>query len=56
MLNQLSEDPLVSIEYLAVCDAQTLEPLHHVKGRVVLLVAICLINVRLIDNVVLRVP
>lgn len=56
MLNQLSGEPLVSIEYLAVCDAQTLEPLHHVKGRVVLLGAICLSNVRLIDNVVLRVP
>lgn len=56
MLDRLSRESRVSVEYLAVCDAQTLEPLHHVKGRVALLGAISLNNVRLIDNIVLRVP
>ena len=40
----------VHVEYLAVCDANTLEPLTQVQGTVVLLGAIRMGNVRLIDN------
>ena len=40
----------VHVEYLAVCDANTLEPLTQVLGTVVLLGAIRMGNVRLIDN------
>lgn len=40
----------VKVEYLAVCDAKTLDPLTRVKGKVVLLGAIQIGNVRLIDN------
>ena len=43
-------EPLAREEYLAVCDAQTLEPLRRVRGRVVLLGAVRLGGVRLIDN------
>lgn len=44
----------VSVDYLAVCDAQTLEPLKRVAGRAVLLGAIRIGPVRLIDNVLVR--
>ncbi len=47
MLGKASD---VHVEYLAVCDANTLEPLTQVQGTVVLLGAIRLGNVRLIDN------
>jgi pantoate--beta-alanine ligase len=40
----------VKIEYLAVCDAKTLEPLTCVRGEAVLLGAIQIGNIRLIDN------
>ena len=44
----------ISVDYLAVCDAQTLEPLKRVDGQAVLLGAIRIGTVRLIDNVLLR--
>lgn len=43
----------VSIDYLAVCDARTLEPLKRVDGQAVLLGAIRIGPVRLIDNVLI---
>ena len=50
----LAREPLLTPEYLAVADAQTLQPLDgYVPGRaVVLCVAAHLGGVRLIDNVV----
>jgi pantoate--beta-alanine ligase len=47
----VASEPMVTIEYLAVCDPQTLEPLARVMKRAVLLGAIRLGRVRLIDNV-----
>ena len=44
----------VKVEYLAVCDAETLEPLTSVKGRVVLLGAIQIGAIRLIDNLLVK--
>ena len=44
----------VKVEYLAVCDAETLEPLTSVKGRVVLLGAIQTGAIRLIDNLLVK--
>jgi len=46
----------VKIEYLAVCDAKTLEPLTSVKGEVVLLGAIQIGKIRLIDNLLVKRP
>jgi pantoate--beta-alanine ligase len=46
----------VHVEYLAICDAQTLEPLTRVRGPVVVLGAIKLGTVRLIDNQLLHGP
>ena len=46
----------ITVENLAVCDAETLEPLMRVKGEVVLLGAIQLGNIRLIDNLLVKMP
>lgn len=46
----LGNSPDVHVEYLAICDADTLEPLTQLQGKVVLLGAIKLGKVRLIDN------
>jgi pantoate--beta-alanine ligase len=46
----------VHVEYLAVCQADNLEPLTQVQGKVVLLGAICLGNIRLIDNRLVHCP
>lgn len=47
--------PKIAVDYLAVCDAQTLAPLKRIKGEAVLLGAIRLGQVRLIDNILVRV-
>ncbi len=46
----------LTIDYLAVCDPYTLEPLSTVTSRVVLLGAVRLGPVRLIDNVLVTAP
>jgi pantoate--beta-alanine ligase len=43
------------IDYLACCEARTLEPLTQVQGNVVLLGALRIGNVRLIDNLIVSV-
>jgi len=50
MREVVSREPAVTIEYLAVCDPVTLDPLDRVTGRAVLLGAVRLGSVRLIDN------
>lgn len=47
----LNGQPAIRIDYLAVCDPDTLEPLHRIERRAVILGAIRLGSVRLIDNV-----
>ncbi len=46
----------ISVEYLAVCDAKTLDPLKSVRGEVVLLGAIQIGSIRLIDNMLVKLP
>lgn len=46
----VSQEVALTIDYLAVCDPHTLEPLSSVVSRVVLLGAVRLGSVRLIDN------
>ena len=46
----------IDVEYLAVCDANNLEPLTLVKGSMVLLGAARLGNIRLIDNMLVNAP
>jgi pantoate--beta-alanine ligase len=50
MRKVLGEEPAVRIDYLAVCDPRTLEPLGRTGRQAVILGAIRLGSVRLIDN------
>jgi pantoate--beta-alanine ligase len=59
MVRLIQQEPLIAIDYLAVCDPETLEPLHRIKRKAVLLGAIrvgeattarTVRTVRLIDN------
>ncbi len=54
MKRMLGRKTGISVDYLAVCDAQTLEPVKRVQGRVVLLGAIRIGKVRLIDNLLVK--
>ncbi len=50
MQRVVSSESRARLEYLAVCDPETLEPLRRVTGKAVLLGAIRIGRVRLIDN------
>jgi pantoate--beta-alanine ligase len=50
----LGGEAAIGIEYAAVCDAETLEPLERIDRQAVILGAIRLGSVRLIDNVLAK--
>ena len=54
VLMKLADEPLVQIDYVSVCDPDSLEPLTRIIGKVVLLGAIRLGPVRLIDNLLVK--
>ena len=54
MAKVLEAGPGLAVDYLACCDARTLEPLSHLRGTVVLLGAIKVGGVRFIDNLIVR--
>lgn len=56
MTQVLRRESAAAVDYLAVCDPDTLTPLESVSDRAVLLGAIRIGNVRLIDNVLVRRP
>ena len=56
MAQVVTQKPTISIDYLAVSDPFTLEPVSLVASKVVLLGAIRLGSVRLIDNLLVAVP
>ncbi|MBX3332200.1 MAG: pantoate--beta-alanine ligase [Nitrospira sp.] len=51
MAQVIEKEPAITIDYLAVCDPATLEPLSSVMRQAVLLGAVRLGSVRLIDNI-----
>jgi len=53
---KIASMPNATIDYLAVCDAGTLEPVKVAKGDIVILGAIRIGKVRIIDNLLLRIP
>ena len=55
MENVLAKWKSLKIDYLAVCDARSLEPLTKAKGNMVLVAAVRLGHVRLIDNMLVKV-
>jgi len=54
MRKVLEAQPAIRIDYLAICDPDTLEPLDRIDRQAVILGAIRLGSVRLIDNVLTR--
>jgi pantoate--beta-alanine ligase len=54
MRKVLGGEPSIRIDYLAICDRDTLEPLDRIDRQAVILGAIRLRSVRLIDNVLVR--
>lgn len=52
----LNQERHVTVDYLACCDALTLDPLPRLQGKVVLLGAIRIRKIRLIDNLILQIP
>ena len=56
MVQVIKKEPALTIDYLAVCDPSTLEPLYVVGSRVVLLGAVRIGSVRLIDNLLVISP
>ncbi len=56
MVKVIKTEPLARIDYLTVCDPETLERISRVEDRGVLLAAIRIAGVRLIDNLLVRVP
>jgi pantoate--beta-alanine ligase len=52
MTTVVEQEPALTVDYLAVCDPRTLDPLSSVASRAVLLGAVRLGVVRLIDNLV----
>ena len=51
---RIGQEPLVAVQYLEVCDADTLEPLQRIERKAVIAVAAVVGRTRLIDNVIVE--
>ncbi|MGH7148555.1 MAG: pantoate--beta-alanine ligase, partial [Nitrospiraceae bacterium] len=56
MRQTIEQAPTIRVEYLAVCDPDSLEPLSIVTTRAVLLGAVRIRSIRLIDNLLVKMP
>ena len=56
MWQTIEQAPRIQVEYLAVCDQDSLEPLSVVADRAVLLGAVRIGSIRLIDNLLVNMP
>jgi pantoate--beta-alanine ligase len=56
MRQTLEREPTIHVEYLAVCDPDSLEPLPVVATHMVLLGAVRIGSIRLIDNLLVKTP
>ena len=55
MARVVATEPLATVDYLAVCDPTTLDPLSTLHRRAVLLGALRIGTVRLLDNLLIAV-
>jgi pantoate--beta-alanine ligase len=51
---ELHDEPLAVLEYVAICDVETLEPLEQIHNSALLALAVTIGKARLIDNKILR--
>jgi pantoate--beta-alanine ligase len=56
MRKTFEQAPTIHVEYLAVCDPDSLEPLSVVAARAVILGALRIGSIRLIDNLLVKIP
>ncbi|HEX7092364.1 MAG TPA: pantoate--beta-alanine ligase [Nitrospiraceae bacterium] len=56
MRQTIEQAPTIHVEYLVVCDPDSLEPLSVVAARAVLLGAVRIGSIRLIDNLLVKMP
>jgi len=56
MRQTIEQAPTMHVEYLAVCDQDSLEPLAVVAARAVLLGAVRIGSIRLLDNLLVKMP
>jgi pantoate--beta-alanine ligase len=56
MRQTIEQAPAIHVEYLAVCDPDSLEPLPVVTAHAVLLGAVRIGSIRLIDNLLVKIP
>ena len=56
MRQTMIREPTIHVAYLVVCDPDSLEPLHVVATHAVLLGAVRVGSIRLIDNMLVRIP
>jgi pantoate--beta-alanine ligase len=54
MRKVVETEPMARLDYLAVCDPDTLEPLKRIRGQAVLLGAVRIGRIRLIDNLLVK--
>ncbi|MDH3598351.1 MAG: pantoate--beta-alanine ligase [Candidatus Tectomicrobia bacterium] len=52
----IAAEPLARIDYVAVCDPHTLQPVEHLSGSVLVALAVFIGATRLIDNALLPIP
>lgn len=55
MRQALKPEPTIHVEYLAICDQDSLEPLPVITTRAVILVAVRIGSIRLIDNMLVKI-
>jgi len=56
MRQTIEREPTIQVEYLAVCDPDSLEPLPVVAIRAVILGAVRIGSIRLLDNLLVKIP
>jgi pantoate--beta-alanine ligase len=56
MRQTIEREPTIHVEYLAVCDPDSLDPLPVVAARAVILGAAQVGSIRLIDNLLVKIP
>ena len=54
MIKEIENHPDARIDYIAICDPDTLAPVDKIESRVLLAMAVWMGNTRLIDNLVVE--
>jgi pantoate--beta-alanine ligase len=55
MKKLIQKEPETRIDYIAINDSETLEPIKKIRGNIVISLAVKIGNTRLIDNIILKV-